>query len=123
MSTETIKPPGKRGLLISGAAALLCAGIIAGYGFISRAQSKQEVTDWTSQQSTPTVSLVTLGAVADWWSIPQLAPCVISSLCPNCGCGAHAFHGSESANVAHGGEMGTAFRALAKAASPLSRPP
>src|ERR1700736_3800755 len=37
---------------------------------------------------TPTVSLVTLGAVPDWCSIPQLAPCVISSLWLNCGCGA-----------------------------------
>ena len=29
---------------------------------------------------TPTVSLVTLGALPDWCSMPQLAPCVISSL-------------------------------------------
>jgi hypothetical protein len=41
----------------------------------------------------PTVSLVVLGAVPDSWSIPQLAPWVISSLWSHCGCGAHALHG------------------------------
>ena len=40
----------------------------------------------------PTVSPVTLGAAPDWWSMPQLAPWVISSLWLNCGCGAHAAH-------------------------------
>ena len=33
-------------------------------------------------------------ALPDWWSIPQLAPWVISSLWLNCGCGAHGSHGS-----------------------------
>src|SRR3954451_7629991 len=42
---------------------------------------------------TPTVSPVTLGASTLSWSIPQLAPWVISSLWLNCFCGAHAFHG------------------------------
>src|ERR1700719_2053787 len=41
---------------------------------------------------TPTVSLVTLGAVPETRSIPQLAPCVIRSLWLNCGCGAHGSH-------------------------------
>ena len=41
----------------------------------------------------PAVSPVTLGAVPDWWSIPQLAPCVISSLWFHCGCGAHGCQG------------------------------
>ena len=36
------------------------------------------------------MSPVTLGAVLDWWSTPQLAPWVISSLWFHCGCGAHA---------------------------------
>jgi len=39
---------------------------------------------------TATVSLVTLGASALWWSIPQLAPWVIRSLWLNCGCGFQA---------------------------------
>ncbi len=38
----------------------------------------------------PAVSPVTLGAEPDWWSIPQLAPWVISSLWFHCSCGAHA---------------------------------
>src|SRR3954451_11042259 len=42
---------------------------------------------------TPTVSPVTLGASALWWSMPQLKPWVIRSLWLNCFCGAHAVHG------------------------------
>ena len=42
---------------------------------------------------TATVSLVTLGASALWWSIPQLAPWVIRSLWLNCGCGFQAVQG------------------------------
>lgn len=57
MSTDNVKPPGKRGLLTVAASALFIGSIIAGYGFVSRAQSKQDVVDWTSRQSTPTVSL------------------------------------------------------------------
>src|SRR4030088_1747118 len=41
---------------------------------------------------TPTVSPVTLGAVPDWCSMPQLAPWVISSLWLNWGWGAHGSH-------------------------------
>src|ERR1700757_927599 len=48
--------------------------------------------DPRSTPETPTVSEVTLGAVPDWWSMPQLAPWVISSLWLNCGCGAHGSH-------------------------------
>ena len=43
--------------------------------------------------STPTASLVVLGAVPAWCSIPQLTPWVISSLWFHCGCGSHAVHG------------------------------
>ena len=57
MSTEDVKIQKKGGLLTVAGAALLFAGIIAGYGFMSRAQSKQEVADWTSSQMTQTVSL------------------------------------------------------------------
>jgi RND family efflux transporter MFP subunit len=57
MSTDGVKIPTKRGLLTIAGAALMSAGVIAGYGFMSRAQSKQEVVDWTNRQTTPTVSL------------------------------------------------------------------
>jgi RND family efflux transporter MFP subunit len=57
MLTDSVKIPAKRSLLTTAGAALVVAGIIAGYGFMSRAQSKQEVTDWTNQQTTVTVSL------------------------------------------------------------------
>jgi RND family efflux transporter MFP subunit len=57
MSTDRVKIPAKRSMLTVTGAAIALAGIIAGYGFISRTQSKQEVVDWTSRQTTPTVSL------------------------------------------------------------------
>ncbi|MET4279626.1 MULTISPECIES: efflux RND transporter periplasmic adaptor subunit [unclassified Bradyrhizobium] len=57
MSTDGVKIPAKRSLLTIAGAVLALAGIIAGYGFMSRAQSKQEVVDWTNQQTTATVSL------------------------------------------------------------------
>jgi hypothetical protein len=49
---------------------------------------------------TPAVSWVTLGAVPDWWSMPQLAPWVISSLWLNWGCGSHAVQDAAGANSA-----------------------
>lgn len=58
MSTDGVKVPAKRSLLTFAGAALILAGIIAGYGYMSRVQSKQEVVDWTNRQTTPTVSLV-----------------------------------------------------------------
>ena len=57
MSTDGVKVPAKRSLLTVAGAALMLAGVIAGYGFVSRVQSKQEVVDWTIRQTTPTVSL------------------------------------------------------------------
>ncbi|MGY3368832.1 hypothetical protein ACVWZL_005957 [Bradyrhizobium sp. GM2.4] len=57
MSTNGVKIPAKRSLLIVAGAVIALAGIIAGYGFMSRAQSKQVVVDWTNQQTTATVSL------------------------------------------------------------------
>src|SRR5882724_3596293 len=57
MSPEQIKAPSRRSLLTTVAAGVLLAGIVAGYGFISRAQSKQEVVQWTDTQATPTVAL------------------------------------------------------------------
>ena len=60
MSTEDIKPPSRRSLLTTAIAAVLLAGLVVGYGFTQRAQSKQEVVDWTNTQAIPTVALAQL---------------------------------------------------------------
>jgi RND family efflux transporter MFP subunit len=57
MSTEDIKSPSRRSLLTTVIAAVLLAGLVVGYGFTQRAQSKQEVVDWTNRQAIPTVAL------------------------------------------------------------------
>ena len=60
MSSEDIKAPSRRSLLTTAAAAVLLAGIVVGYGFVDRAQSKQEVVQWTNTQAIPTVALAQL---------------------------------------------------------------
>jgi RND family efflux transporter MFP subunit len=60
MPSEDIKSPSRRGLLTAAAAAVLLASGVVGYGFIQRAQSKQEVVQWTSAQAIPTVALAQL---------------------------------------------------------------
>jgi RND family efflux transporter MFP subunit len=57
MSSDDIKPPSRRSLLTATAAAALLASVVAGYGFIDRAESKQEVVAWTNAQAVPTVAL------------------------------------------------------------------
>src|SRR5882757_8264490 len=57
MSSEDIKAPSRRSLLTTAAAAVLLAGIVVGYGFVDRAQSKREVVQWTNTQAIPTVAL------------------------------------------------------------------
>lgn len=57
MSPEDVTPPSRRSLGMTATAAVLIAAIVLGYGFINRAQSKQEVVDWTNAQSVPTVAL------------------------------------------------------------------
>src|ERR1700682_2570905 len=57
MPTEDIQAPSRRSLLTAAAAAILLAGIVVGYGFMGRAQSKQEVVQWTNTQAIPTVAL------------------------------------------------------------------
>src|SRR3981189_3618087 len=57
MPSEDIKAPGRKSLLTAPAAAVLMAGIVLSYGFIGRAQSKQEVVDWTNTHAIPTVAL------------------------------------------------------------------
>jgi RND family efflux transporter MFP subunit len=57
MPSEDIRVPSRRSLLTTAAAGVLLAGIVVGYGFVNRAQSKQEIVDWTNTQATPTVAL------------------------------------------------------------------
>jgi RND family efflux transporter MFP subunit len=57
MPSEDFRVPSRRSLLTTAAAGILLAGIVIGYGFVNRAQSKQEVVDWTTTQATPTVAL------------------------------------------------------------------
>jgi RND family efflux transporter MFP subunit len=60
MPTEDIKAPSRRSLLTAATAAVLLAGIVVGYGFMNRAQSKQEVVDWTNTQTIPAIALAQL---------------------------------------------------------------
>src|SRR6266404_3268417 len=60
MPSEDIKAPSRKSLLTAAAAAVLMAGIVLSYGFIGRAQSKQEVVDWTNTHAIPTVALAGL---------------------------------------------------------------
>jgi RND family efflux transporter MFP subunit len=57
MPTEDIKPPSRRSLLTAAIATVLGAGAVLCNGFIDRAQSKQEVVQWTNTQAVPTVAL------------------------------------------------------------------
>src|SRR5712672_2641727 len=58
MSSQDIKAPSRRSLVTAAMAAVLLASIVVGYGFLGRAQSKQEVVQWTNTQAIPTVALV-----------------------------------------------------------------
>jgi RND family efflux transporter MFP subunit len=60
MPSEDIKAPSRRSLLTAATAAVLLAGAVVGYGFMERAQSKQEVVQWTTTQAIPTVALAQL---------------------------------------------------------------
>jgi RND family efflux transporter MFP subunit len=57
MSMEEIKAPSRRNLLTAATAAAVLAGVLVGYGFIERAESKQEVVQWTDAQAIPSVTL------------------------------------------------------------------
>ena len=54
------RAPSRRRLLTAGAAALVAASLIVGYGLLSRARARQELTRWTDAQAAPTVALATL---------------------------------------------------------------
>jgi RND family efflux transporter MFP subunit len=60
MSSEQIKTPSRRKLLLLGIIALVIAGAVAASGIISRAKSNRELVQWTSQQAVPTVALAQL---------------------------------------------------------------
>jgi RND family efflux transporter MFP subunit len=60
MPPQDIKPPSRRSLLTAATAAVLLASVIVGYGFVNRAQSKQEVVQWTDAHAIPTVALAKL---------------------------------------------------------------
>jgi RND family efflux transporter MFP subunit len=57
MATEDIIPPRRRSLITAAAAAILLAGVVVSYGLLQRAESKQEVVQWTDAQAIPTVAL------------------------------------------------------------------
>jgi RND family efflux transporter MFP subunit len=58
MSSEDIRPPGRRSLITAATGVVLLAGVVVGYGFLQRAASEQEVVQWTDTQAIPTVALV-----------------------------------------------------------------
>jgi RND family efflux transporter MFP subunit len=60
MSSQLIKTPRPRRLLLVGIIALAAAGGIAAYGLISRARSNQDLVRWTGDQAVPTVALAKL---------------------------------------------------------------
>jgi RND family efflux transporter MFP subunit len=60
MPSEDIKAPSRRSLVTVATAAVLLACAVVGYGFMTRAQSKQEVVQWTTTQTIPTVALAQL---------------------------------------------------------------
>jgi RND family efflux transporter MFP subunit len=57
MPSEDIKAPSRRSLVTVATASVLVASAVVGYGFMTRAQSKQEVVQWTTTQTIPTVAL------------------------------------------------------------------
>jgi RND family efflux transporter MFP subunit len=60
MSSQLVKTPTPHRLVLVGMIALVAAGAIAAYGLISRARSKQDLVQWTSEQAVPTVALAKL---------------------------------------------------------------
>jgi RND family efflux transporter MFP subunit len=58
MSSQPVKSPRSRSLLLAGIIALIAAGGIAADGLYSRARSNQDLAQWTNAQAVPTVALV-----------------------------------------------------------------
>jgi len=57
MSSQPLKMPKPRRLLLVGLIALVAAGAIAANGLISRARSTENLVQWTGAQAVPTVAL------------------------------------------------------------------
>jgi len=57
MSSEDIKTPSRRKLLLVGVIAVVIAGLIAVSGIVSRSKSNRELVQWTGKQAVPTVAL------------------------------------------------------------------
>lgn len=57
MKPDTIKSPSGRSLIVTASVAVLAATIVLGYGFVDRASSTQQITQWTIAQAEPSVSL------------------------------------------------------------------
>jgi RND family efflux transporter MFP subunit len=60
MSSEPVKTPSLRRLLLIGTAALAIAGAIAANGIIDRAHGARALVQWTDKQAIPTVALAKL---------------------------------------------------------------
>jgi RND family efflux transporter MFP subunit len=60
MSSQPIKTPRPRRVLLVGMIALVAAGAVATYGLIIRARSNQDLVRWTNAQAVPTVALAKL---------------------------------------------------------------
>jgi RND family efflux transporter MFP subunit len=60
MSSQPIKPPRLRTLVLTGAAAAVLAAFVVAVGVVERAQAAREVAHWTDAQAIPTVSLANL---------------------------------------------------------------
>src|ERR1700719_3770342 len=60
MSSEDIKTPSRRKLLLVGVIALVIAGVVAVSGIIGRATTNRDLVQWTNQQAVPTVALAQL---------------------------------------------------------------
>jgi hypothetical protein len=69
MSSQLVKTPTPHRLVLVGMIALVAAGAIAAYGLISRARSKQDLVQWTSEQAVPTVALAKLARGASEQSL------------------------------------------------------
>ena len=69
MSSEDIKTPSRRKLLLVGVIALVIAGVVAVSGIIGRANTNRGLVQWTNQQAVPTVALAQLKQADQYQSL------------------------------------------------------
>jgi len=69
MSSEDLKIPSRRKLLLVGIVALVIAGFIAAGGIVSRVKSNRELAQWTNQQAVLTVALAQLKQADQYQSL------------------------------------------------------